>query len=171
MLRYYEPILKRVHREDYPKRRKDLEQFATIAARYRELGTLLTDMALEPPTDSVGDVLAADLDEGLLTLSTIHSAKGLEWHTVFIIWAADGRFPSAYSLHDEELEEERRLMYVAATRAKEQLYLTYPINIFDRSLGMVMGRPSRFIEDISPELLRPLTLVEQEPEWDAEGEG
>ena len=165
VLRYYEPILKRVHREDYPKRRKDLEQFATIAARYRELGALLTDMALEPPTDSVGDVLAADLDEGLLTLSTIHSAKGLEWHTVFIIWAADGRFPSVYSLHDDELEEERRLMYVAATRAKEQIYITYPINIFDRGLGMVMGKPSRFVEDIPPELLRPLTLVEQEPEW------
>jgi DNA helicase-2/ATP-dependent DNA helicase PcrA len=166
VLRYYEPILKRVHREDYPKRRKDLEQFATIAARYRELGVLLTDMALEPPTDSVADVLAADLDEGLLTLSTIHSAKGLEWHSVFIIWAADGRFPSVYSLHDDELEEERRLMYVAATRAKEELYITYPINIFDRGLGMVMGKPSRFIENISPELLRPLTLVEQEAEWD-----
>jgi DNA helicase-2/ATP-dependent DNA helicase PcrA len=166
VLRYYEPILKRVHREDYPKRRKDLEQFATIAARYRELGVLLTDMALEPPTDSVGDVLAADLDEGLLTLSTIHSAKGLEWHTVFIIWAADGKFPSVYSLHDDEIEEERRLMYVAATRAKEELYITYPINIFDRGLGMVMGKPSRFIEDIAPELLRPLTLVEQEPAWD-----
>jgi len=166
VLRYYEPILKRVHREDYPKRRKDLEQFATIAARYRELGALLTDMALEPPTDSIGDVLAAEVDEGLLTLSTIHSAKGLEWHTVFIIWAADGRFPSMYSMHDGELEEERRLMYVAATRAKQELYITYPINIFDRGLGVIMGRPSRFIEDIAPELLRPLTLVEQEAEWE-----
>jgi DNA helicase-2/ATP-dependent DNA helicase PcrA len=171
VLRYYEPILKRVHREDYPKRRKDLEQFAAIAARYRELGALLTDMALEPPSDSVGDILAADVDdpsrtEGLLTLSTIHSAKGLEWHTVFIIWAADGRFPSAYSTLDDDLEEERRLMYVAATRAKQELYITYPINIFDRSLGMVMGRPSRFIEDIAPERLRRLTLVEQEPDGD-----
>jgi len=99
-------------------------------------------------------------------LSTIHSAKGLEWHTVFIIWAADGRFPSMYSMHDGELEEERRLMYVAATRAKQELYITYPINIFDRGLGVIMGRPSRFIEDIAPELLRPLTLVEQEAEWE-----
>jgi len=164
VLRYYEPILKRVHRDDYPKRRKDLDQFATITARYRDLATLLTDMALEPPTDSVGDVLAADPEEGLLTLSTIHSAKGLEWHTVFIIWAADGRFPSIYSLHDAEVEEERRLMYVAATRAKEELYITYPINIFDRSLGLVMGKPSRFIEAIPRELLRPVALVEQGPE-------
>ncbi len=167
VLRYYEPILKRVHREDYPKRRKDLEHFATIAARYRRLETLLTDMALEPPTDSVGDVLAADPDEGVLTLSTIHSAKGLEWHAVFVIWAAEGKFPADYNIHDaDELEEERRLMYVATTRAKDELYLTYPITIFDRSFGMVMGKPSRFIEDISPELLRPLTLVEQEPEWE-----
>jgi DNA helicase-2/ATP-dependent DNA helicase PcrA len=166
VLRYYEPALKRVHREDYPKRRKDLEHFATIAARYRTLETLLSDMALEPPTDSVGDVLAVDPDEGLLTLSTIHSAKGLEWHAVFIIWAADGRFPSEYNLHDEnELEEERRLMYVAATRAKEHLYVTYPINMFERGLGPVMGKPSRFIEDVPPELLRPVTLVEQEPQW------
>ena len=161
VLRYYEPILKRVHREDYPKRRKDLEHFASIAARYRSLENLLVDMALEPPTDSVGDVLAVDPEEGLLTLSTIHSAKGLEWHSVFVIWAADGKFPSMYNLHDDdELEEERRLMYVATTRAKEQLYITYPINIFDRGLGIVMGRPSRFIEDLPADQLRPVTLVE-----------
>jgi DNA helicase-2/ATP-dependent DNA helicase PcrA len=161
VLRYYEPILKRVHREDYPKRRKDLDHFATIAARYRSLENLLVDMALEPPTDSVGDVLAVDPEEGLLTLSTVHSAKGLEWHCVFVIWAAEGKFPSMYNLHDDdELEEERRLMYVATTRAKEQLYITYPINIFDRGLGIVMGRPSRFIEDLPPEQLRPVTLIE-----------
>ncbi len=163
VLRYYEPILKRVHRDDYPKRRKDLDHFATIAARYRALAPLLTDMALEPPTDSVGDVLAVDPDEGLLTLSTIHSAKGLEWHSVFVIWAAEGKFPSDYNLHsDEELEEERRLMYVATTRAKEQLYITYPITIYDRSYGVIMGKPSRFIEDIPRNILRPVTLVEQE---------
>ena len=93
MLRYYEPLLKRVHPDDYPKRQRDLEHFVSIAARYRSLQSLLTDMALEPPTDSVDDVLAVDEDEGLLCLSTIHSAKGLEWHTVFIIWAVDGKFP------------------------------------------------------------------------------
>jgi DNA helicase-2/ATP-dependent DNA helicase PcrA len=160
VLRYYEPILRRVHREDYPKRRRDLDQFAAITARYRDLDTLLSDMALEPPTDSVGDVLAADPDEGLLTLSTIHSAKGLEWHTVFVIWAAEGRFPSAYNVDDNDLEEERRLMYVAATRAKEQLYVTYPITLFDRGAGLVMAQPSRFIDSVPPQVLRPVTLVE-----------
>ena len=167
VLRYYEPILKRVHREDYPKRRKDLDHFTSIAARYRSLENLLVDMALEPPTDSVGDVLAVEPEEGLLTLSTIHSAKGLEWHSVFVIWAAEGKFPSNYNLHDDgEIEEERRLMYVATTRAKEQLYLTYPINIFDRGLGIIMGRPSRFIEDLPPEQLRPVTLIEEATPWE-----
>ena len=68
-------------------------------------------MALEPPNDSVAGVLAVDPDEGPLMLSTIHSAKGLEWHSVFIIWALEGRFPSFYNINtDEELEEERRLL-------------------------------------------------------------
>ena len=162
VLRYYEPILKRVHRDDYPKRLKDLEHFVTITARYESLQELLTDMALDPPSDSVGDVLATDSDdEGLLTLSTVHSAKGLEWHTVFIIWAVDGKFPSLYSVNDPDaLEEERRLMYVAATRAKEHLYVSYPINMYDRGAGMVLSKPSRFLDDIPRALLRPMQLIE-----------
>ncbi|MFN8625623.1 MAG: ATP-dependent helicase [Candidatus Binatia bacterium] len=163
VVRYYEPMLKRLHPEDHPKRRKDLEHFATIATRYRTLESLLTDMALEPPTDSMADVLATDPEEGLLTLSTIHSAKGLEWHSVFVIWAAEGKFPSEYNVHSAaEVEEERRLMYVATTRAKEQLYLSYPITMYDRSLGVVMGKPSRFVEGLPRAVLRPITLVEAE---------
>jgi DNA helicase-2/ATP-dependent DNA helicase PcrA len=162
VLRYYDPHLKRIHRDDYPKRLKDLEHMVSIAARYRELEVLLTDMALEPPADSVGDVLAVDEPEGVLTLSTIHSAKGLEWHSVFVLWAVDGRFPSVYSMHDdEELEEERRLMYVATTRAKQNLFITYPINMYDRAAGMVLSKPSRFLDAIPPEVLRPMQLVEQ----------
>ena len=122
-------------------------------------------MALEPPNSSVGDVLATDKDEeGLLTLSTIHSAKGLEWHSVFIIWAVEGRFPSLYNKEDDELEEERRLMYVAATRAKENLFISYPINIFDRATGMVLSKPSRFLEDIPRRILKPVFLIEEEDE-------
>lgn len=161
VLRYYDPLLKRVHPDDYPKRLRDLEHFVSIAARYRSLQSLLTDMALEPPSDSVGDVLAVDEDEGLLSLSTIHSAKGLEWHTVFIIWTVEGKFPSAYSMHTEdELEEERRLMYVAVTRAKQNLYLCYPINMYDRGTGMVLSKPSRFLDGIPSQLLRPMQLIE-----------
>jgi DNA helicase-2/ATP-dependent DNA helicase PcrA len=166
VVRYYLPILKRTHRDDFPKRQKDLEHFTVITERYRSLDRLLSDMALEPPSDSVGDVLAADHeDEGLLTLSTIHSAKGLEWHSVFIIWAVEGRFPSLYNVKDDdELEEERRLMYVAATRAKENLFITYPINIFDRATGMVLCKPSRFLDGISRRVLEPVMLVEEDEE-------
>ncbi|TMB13980.1 MAG: ATP-dependent helicase [Deltaproteobacteria bacterium] len=159
---FYTPMLRHIHREDFPKREKDLEHFVTIATRYRSLASLLSDMALEPPQDSVGDVLAADVDEGLLTLSTIHSAKGLEWHTVFVIWMVDGRFPSYHNLHDtEEVEEERRLLYVAVTRAKEHLYLSYPIDIYDRATGMVLGKPSRFVEGLPDGLLAGLQVIDE----------
>ena len=166
LLQYYLPILKRTHPEDHPKRLKDLEHFQEITERYRSLDRLLSDMALEPPNDSVAGVLAVDPDEGPVILSTIHSAKGLEWHTVFIIWALEGRFPSFYNINsDEELEEERRLLYVAATRAKENLFITYPIKIFDRGLRMILSRPSQFIEDISEDLLEPMALVDEERNW------
>ena len=165
IVQYYLPILKRNQRDDYPKRQKDLEHFSIITERYRSLDRLLSDMALEPPNSSVGDVLATDRDEeGVLTLSTIHSAKGLEWHSVFIIWAVEGRFPSLYNKEDDELEEERRLMYVAATRAKENLFISYPINIFDRATGIVLSKPSRFLEDIPRRILKPVFLIEEEDE-------
>jgi DNA helicase-2/ATP-dependent DNA helicase PcrA len=167
LMQYYAPILKQKHPEDYPKRMKDLEHFQGMTERYRSLERLLSDMALEPPNDSVDGVLAVDPDEGPLVLSTIHSAKGLEWHTVFIIWALEGRFPSYYNINThEELEEERRLLYVAATRAKQNLYITYPIKIFDRSLQTVLSRPSQFIDGISENLLEPVTVVDEEDNWD-----
>jgi len=166
LMQYYLPILKRNHPDDHPKRFKDLEHFVGITERYRSLERLLSDMALEPPNDSVAGVLAVDPDEGPLVLSTIHSAKGLEWHSVFIIWALEGRFPSFYNINsEEELEEERRLLYVAATRAKENLYIAYPIRIFDRGLRMVLSRPSQFIEGISEDLLEQMTLVDEESNW------
>jgi DNA helicase II / ATP-dependent DNA helicase PcrA len=166
VLQYYVPILRRNHPDDHPRRLRDLEHFYGIIERYRSLERLLTDMALEPPSDSVAGVLAVDPDEGPLVLSTIHSAKGLEWHSVFIIWALEGRFPSFYNLKsNQDLEEERRLLYVAATRAKENLFISYPIKIFDRGLGMVLSRPSQFIEGIAEQLLEPMSLVDEERDW------
>ena len=140
--------------DDHPKRAKDLEQLLAIMERYRNLEHFLTDMALEPPNTSVGNSLSVEMyEEDRLILSTIHSAKGLEWHTVFIIWALDGRFPSLHALHkEEELEEELRLMYVAATRAKENLFFIYPNQIYDRNTGLILNRPSRFI-DMIPEAI------------------
>jgi len=154
VIEYYLPILEGKY-DDHPKRAKDLQQLLAIIERYTDLSLFLTDMALEPPNTSVGDTFAADTPaDDRLTLTTIHSAKGLEWHTVFIIWALDGRFPSTQSLYKEEdLEEELRLMYVAATRARENLIFTYPNQIYDRMMGMELDRPSRFIDGVPQSIL------------------
>jgi DNA helicase-2/ATP-dependent DNA helicase PcrA len=161
VVRYYEPMLKKQF-DNYPKRAKDLEHLLTIMERYADLEKFLSDMALEPPSASVEDILAADYDDEKLVLSTIHSAKGLEWHTVFVIWALEGRFPTIYAVRsEEEMEEELRLMYVAASRAEENLYFTYPINIYDRGTAMVLSRPSRFIEGISEDILEPWSLTDE----------
>ncbi|HLB94582.1 MAG TPA: ATP-dependent helicase [Nitrospiria bacterium] len=158
---YYFPILQRKY-DDYPKRMKDLEHLHTITGRYQRLPEFLADMALEPPDESVSDVAGLDREDEKLVLSTIHSAKGLEWHTVFIIWALDGKFPSAYSfMTDEELEEERRLLYVAATRAKQGLFITYPINVYDKVLGSVLSKPTRFLDDIPKDYYDTWSLIEE----------
>lgn len=162
---YYLPILKD-HYDDYPKRLRDLEHLSVMAERYRALDDFLADLTLEPPDESVADVEATDRDDERLVLSTIHSAKGLEWRCVFVIWLVDGRFPSSYSfLTEDELEEERRLLYVAVTRAKQQLFLTYPINVYDKVTGSVLSKPSRFLDSVPPSHVESWNLVE-EHEWD-----
>ncbi len=158
---YYLPILKE-HYDDYPKRTRDLDHLQTIAEGYQAVETFLSDLALEPPDGNAARSDAPDRDDERLVLSTIHSAKGLEWQCVFVIWIVDGRFPSVYSFsEDEGLEEERRLFYVSVTRAKRHLYLTYPINVFDRGSGMVLSKPSRFLDPVAPRLLDQLVLVEE----------
>ena len=154
VMAYYLPLLKANH-EDHPKRAKDLEQMLAIMERYARLDDFLADMALEPPDNLAEDGLhIAPPGDRRLTLSTVHSAKGLEWHTVFVIWSLDGRFPSLQSLNNpEELDEELRLMYVAATRARENLVFTCPLQAYDRSAEMVLDRPSRFLDHLSEDLL------------------
>jgi DNA helicase-2/ATP-dependent DNA helicase PcrA len=156
IIEHYQPILEAKF-DDHPKRMKDLEQLVSIMVRYRQLEQFVTDMALEPPDTSVdgGRVYTQSSSEKRLTLSTIHSAKGLEWHTVFIIWALDGRFPSVYAMDkSDDLEEELRLMYVATTRAKENLFIIYPLQVYDRGTGMVFGQPSRFVDGIPDDILQ-----------------
>jgi DNA helicase-2/ATP-dependent DNA helicase PcrA len=154
VIHYYLPILKCLF-DDHPKRAKDLEQLLGILERYRRLEHFLTDMALEPPNISAEETLYTAESPDRLVLSTIHSAKGLEWQSVFVIWALDGRFPSLYALASEEdMEEELRLMYVAATRARETLCFTYPRQVYDRSQGILLNRPSRFIDGIPDDTLR-----------------
>jgi DNA helicase-2/ATP-dependent DNA helicase PcrA len=154
IVKYYLPILEQNY-DDHPKRARDLEHLVAIMERYENLEQFLTDMALEPPNTSMEDSLFDEsAPEDRLILSTVHSAKGLEWQTVFVIWALDGRFPSIHSFYkEEELEEELRLMYVAATRAKENLYFTYPNQAYDRSSGIVLSRPSRFLDLIPDHIL------------------
>jgi DNA helicase II / ATP-dependent DNA helicase PcrA len=169
LMQYYQPILKQNYPDDHPKRWRDMEHFVGMTERYRNLERLLSDMALEPPNDSIGGVLAVDPDEGPLVLSTIHSAKGLEFHSVFIIWALEGRFPSFYNTGStDELEEERRLLYVAATRAKQNLFISYPTRVFDRNLRMVLSQPSQFIDGMSSRMLEPVALVPEGSYWNWE---
>ena len=121
----------------------------------------MSDLALEPPDKSVEGMYKNNIKDECLTISTIHSAKGLEWDSVFIIGAVDGRFPSAYAFNSpEELDEELRLMYVATTRAKNNLYITYPVNMYDYSTNMVLTKPSRFLDNIDPDILEIWDICE-----------
>jgi DNA helicase-2/ATP-dependent DNA helicase PcrA len=124
VMEYYVPMLKEKF-DDYPRRQRELEQLIVMASRYKKLRGFLDDLILEPPTSTADISLGKNAES--LTLSTIHSAKGLEWSVVFIIWVMEGRFPPfrAYS-NPLAMEEERRLMYVATTRAKDQLIMCYP---------------------------------------------
>jgi DNA helicase II / ATP-dependent DNA helicase PcrA len=146
---YYHPIFK-IKYDDFNKRSKDLETLQNISENYRSLESFLADMAIEPIIDSVADINATDKEDEFLTLSTIHSAKGLEWHSVFVIHAVEGYFPSVRAAESlESLEEERRLMYVASTRAKQNLFVTYPMHMYNRIDGITLSKPSRFISEMS----------------------
>jgi DNA helicase-2/ATP-dependent DNA helicase PcrA len=158
LIEYYMPILIDKY-DDYTKRQKDLEHFLYLSQQYSNLEDFLSDLALEPPDASVSEVEDGAQKDEFLTLSTIHSAKGLEWKAVFIIGAVDGRFPSVYSFNsEEELDEELRLMYVATTRAKTYLHITYPIDMFDHATGMVLSKPSRFLDNIDSDILERWSL-------------
>jgi DNA helicase-2/ATP-dependent DNA helicase PcrA len=137
--------------EDAQQREADLVQLAQIAASYPTRERFLTELTLDPPdatSDQAGPPL---LDEDYLVLSTIHSAKGQEWTSVFVLNVVDGCIPSDLGVGSTpEIEEERRLLYVAMTRAKDQLHLMVPQRFFthgQRSLGdrHVYAQRSRFI--------------------------
>ncbi|MEP6507844.1 MAG: ATP-dependent helicase [Gemmatimonadales bacterium] len=145
----YDSILREKYDHAEP-RISDLDQLQVIAAGYPDRATFLSALALEPPQasqDLAGPSSSDDND--CLILSTAHSAKGKEWEAVFLIWAVDGWFPSARALgDDEETDEERRLMYVAMTRAKNYLSVTYPLNAYStrRGADYSLDQLSRFID-------------------------
>lgn len=161
IIEYYHPLLE-IKYDDFLKREKDIEHFTYIAENYNSIESFLSDMALEPPDSSFSDVEGTIVKDEYLTLSTIHSAKGLEWKAVFIMGTVEGKFPSAYSFSKiEDMEEERRLMYVASTRAKNILHYSYPIDMFDYNSGMVLSQPSRFLENINEDILEKWCLVQE----------
>jgi DNA helicase-2/ATP-dependent DNA helicase PcrA len=133
--RFLEPILAR--RYDHADARiRDLEQLEQLAGGYATRGRFLADLALEPPTSTAELAGPPLLDEDYLILSTIHSAKGGEWDVVHVIHAADGMIPSDMATGDEErIEEERRLLYVALTRARDALYVYFPLRYHRRNHG------------------------------------
>ena len=147
LITYYQPIFERIYYDDYPKRSRDIEQLKTIIAEYDSLAAFVDDTALEPPDTAV---IEDTVDR--LVLSTVHSAKGLEWNTVFIISLAEGKFPVSQAVQGEQWEEERRLLYVAATRAKRRLYMTYPREVMSADRQFSTARLTPFLADISPGL-------------------
>jgi len=162
IVQYYEPICKRKYYEDYPKRLQDLEQFVGLADSFSSRTEFLASLALDPIELSALDEEPLEDDEAPLVLSTIHSAKGLEFHSVFLIHALDGVLPSSYAFKDDDaLDEELRLLYVAITRAEENLFISYPMVQYRRRYGDYLARPSRFLEGISEQWLEPCQLVEE----------
>jgi DNA helicase-2/ATP-dependent DNA helicase PcrA len=158
VIHFYNPILKQKF-DDYPVRQDDLKAFEEIAGTYTSLEQFLVDfITLEPPERSVKELKGKKEDEHPVTLSTIHSAKGLEWEVVFIIALVDGGLPVSYALNDEEsIEEERRLLYVAVTRAKKNLHLS--MHNEGRNGGVsCFNRLSRFISE--PRVMDKLTQGE-----------
>jgi DNA helicase-2/ATP-dependent DNA helicase PcrA len=131
--RWYQPHLDRLH-DDAPARAADLAQLEQIAASYPTRQQFLTDLTLDPPSATSDEAGAPLLDEDYLILSTIHSAKGQEWKSVFVLNAVDGCIPSDLATGSgDEIEEERRLLYVAMTRAKDQLDVIVPQRFYSHS--------------------------------------
>lgn len=161
VIAYYEPLLKKKYFEDFPKRLQDLDHFIGLAENVKDRTTFLSSLALDPIELSALDTDPIDDDEAPLVLSTIHSAKGLEFHTVFLIHALDGIIPSGYALKEAAgVDEELRLLYVAITRAEDNLFITYPVLQYRRHQGEYLSNPSRFVENIPQELLEPWSLIE-----------
>lgn len=148
---FYERLMNSRY-ENAPARVRDLEHIEQVASRYKSRRQLLTDLTLDPPSSTRDIAAHASSDDDRLVLSTIHSAKGCEWDVVYVIHVAEGSLPSEKSsVIEKELEEERRLAYVAMTRARDFLYITWPMRVYQRWGAMgdkhAFSQISRFITD------------------------
>jgi DNA helicase II / ATP-dependent DNA helicase PcrA len=138
---------------NYELRKEDLNQLAAFARQFGSVDEFLSQLALISNVDAEA-APNPNNDNEAVNLSSVHQAKGLEYHTVFVIWLTDGMFPSSRSLETQAaLEEERRLFYVAVTRARDELYLTYPQMRLNAGYGDMWQRPSRFLKEIPTELV------------------
>ena len=143
----------KVNFANYELRREDLDQLAVFARQFNDVHEFLSELALISNVDAEATPVQSS-DKEAINLSTVHQAKGLEFHTVFVIWLTDGMFPSSRSLNTRDaLEEERRLFYVAITRARDELYLTYPHMRLVGGYGDAFQRPSRFLQEIPNDLV------------------
>jgi ATP-dependent DNA helicase UvrD/PcrA len=143
----------KVNFANYQLRREDLDQLAAFARQFKDVHEFLSQLALISNVDAEAAPGQTNEKEAV-NLSSVHQAKGLEFHTVFVIWLTDGMFPSSRSLDTRDaLEEERRLFYVAITRARDELYLTYPHMRLSGGYGDVFQRPSRFLQEIPNDLV------------------
>jgi DNA helicase-2/ATP-dependent DNA helicase PcrA len=133
-----------------PVRVDDIRRMSDFALRFDSIQALLAELALATSVQTDDSEVRPE-DNDVVILSTIHQAKGLEWRAVFLMWLIEGKFPDPRScLEEEGLEEERRLFYVAATRAKRRLYMTMPLAAFDRGF-QILTRPSRFVTELDPD--------------------
>ena len=139
---------------NYEQRREDLQVLQNYARQYKNAAEFLDQLALVTSLETEGELGTRNDDDEMVNLSSVHQAKGLEWRAVFVIWMADGMFPSSRSLDsDAAIEEERRLFYVAVTRARDELYLTYPLMKLNAGYGEMFQRPSRFLAEVPSPLL------------------
>ena len=146
VIEHYTPRLQAIFPDDWPRRQQGLSELAHIASAYTDLEQFVADLSLEPPEDD-----ADEFDEaGRVVLSTIHSSKGLEWDAVILLDLVEDRFPSRHALvRPEDFEEERRLMYVACTRAREDLELFVPATLYSRQNGgNEPATPSPFVREL-----------------------
>lgn len=151
--------------ENYDNRRADIEQLMSYAETFEDIEEFLAQLSLMGSVDGEPSGKKEEIDPEQVTLSSIHQAKGLEYKTVFVIWLTDGMFPNGRVIdaNDEAMmEEERRLFYVAITRAKDELYLTYPQMNPRSYTGDIIQRPSRFLDDCPQEMME---------EWNVGGGG
>jgi DNA helicase-2/ATP-dependent DNA helicase PcrA len=136
---------------DAASREDDLEQLSNFSTKYYSIEDFVGEMALMTNMSETNEADMDDTNGNKIILSTIHQAKGLEWSVVLMIWCSDGMIPLARALKDPDgEEEERRLFYVAMTRAKDQLYLCYPLRSYTRGVGQMAQSPSRFIRELAP---------------------